>query len=55
MLFAFEPEGSSSIVNTLLHTEIHTTVSNSGIILIIAVSIVDMSHMVVTATACLRV
>ena len=57
MLLAFEPEGSSGIVYTLLHTEIHTTVSNSGIIFIIAVSIVaiDMSHMVVTAAACLRV
>ena len=55
MLLAFELEGSSGIVYTLLHTEIHTTVSNSGIIFIIAVSIVDMSHMVVTAAACLRV
>ena len=42
MLLAFEPEGSSGIVYTLLHTEIHTTVSNSGIIFINAVSIVDI-------------
>ena len=61
MLFAFEPEGSSCIVYTLLPTctctEIHTAaaVPNSGINLIIAVSAAGIPHMVVTAAACLGV
>jgi len=53
-VLAFEPKGSSDIVYTLLHTAKHTTVTHSGGILNITVSLVDMSHMVVTATACLR-
>ena len=53
-MLAFEPEGSSGIVYTLLHTAKHTTVTQSGRILIITVSLVDMSRMVVTASVCLR-
>ena len=54
-LFEVEPEDSLDIVYTILNTAKHTAVTHSGQILNITVSLVDMSHMVVTASACLRV
>ena len=54
-LFEVDPEDSLDIVYTLLYTAKHTTVTHSGQILNFTVSLVDMSHMDVTASACLVV